>query len=68
MGREVSFGIHKVTKAIHHEDWNEYIEQTCSRTDDEGNVEYYDCSYVQYYPAVTTLRVGFGTGPTFVPK
>jgi hypothetical protein len=48
-----------VEKAQYFEDWDEYIHRTCSRevydgTDSNGNAkyrtEYYDCSYVQYYP------------------
>lgn len=45
-----------VTKIRYYEEWNEWIEQTCTReyacgTDEDGNTEYctetYDCSYCQ---------------------
>ena len=48
-----------ITKVRHYDEWDEWIEQTCSRevpsgTDSDGNTiyttEYYDCSYRQYHP------------------
>ena len=35
----------------YYERWDEYIHQTCSSTDSDGNTTYYDCSYVDtHYP------------------
>lgn len=48
-----------VTKIRHYDEWDEWVERTCSRevpsgTDSEGNTiyttEYYDCSYRDYHP------------------
>lgn len=48
-----------IQEVVHEERWNEYINQTCSRsvasgTDSNGNTtyttEFYDCSYVANYP------------------
>lgn len=53
-----------IKEVRYYEDWDEYIQQTCSRTcccDSKGNcsTETYDCSYVLYHPerweAITTL-------------
>lgn len=46
-----------VDRIEYYEDWNEYINQTCTRTcccDSKGScgTETYDCSYVQYHPPV----------------
>lgn len=42
-----------VQKAVYFEDWDEYIEKTCTRQEIDGEdtleVEY-DCSYVKYHP------------------
>jgi hypothetical protein len=44
-----------IVKAEYYEEWDEYIEQTCSSTcccDSKGNncqTTYYDCSYVDYH-------------------
>jgi hypothetical protein len=42
-----------VVEARYYEPWNEYIQQTCSRTVDDGDgkshTETYDCSYVSYH-------------------
>lgn len=46
-----------ISKVEYYEDWDEWIEQTCTRTcccDSEGNncqTETYDCSYVSYHSA-----------------
>ena len=34
-----------VTGIQHYEKWDEWIDQTCSSTDGDGNTTYYDCSY-----------------------
>lgn len=48
-----------MTKITHYDDWDEWIEETCTRTvhdgyDEDGNEitheEEYDCSYRQYHP------------------
>ena len=48
-----------ITKITHYDDWDEWVEQTCTRTvhdgyDDEGHEitheEEYDCSYRDYHP------------------
>lgn len=41
--------------AQYFEEWNEYIQQTCTSTDKDGNTETYDCSYVLYHPAYWQL-------------
>lgn len=54
-----------VTEVRYYEDWNEYIQRTCSRqyacgSDSKGNTkyctEYYDCSYVEYHDEYWNLR------------
>lgn len=48
-----------ITKITHYDEWDEWVEQTCTRevpdgTDENGNTTYrtetYDCSYRDYHP------------------
>lgn len=58
-----------VTEVRYYEDWNEWIERTCSEqyacgTDSKGNTQYctryYDCSYCQYHSAYYTMVLNDG--------
>lgn len=43
---------------VYYEKWDEYIHKTCTRTDSEGNVTTYDCSYVDtHYPYWTVETI-----------
>lgn len=53
-----------IAYAEYYEAWNEYIQQTCTKTDCDANnncvTTTYDCSYVKYHPeywqAITTTK------------
>lgn len=55
-----------IQKALYYEDWNEYIQQTCTSTcccDSKGNnciTTTYDCSYVKYHPAKWLIETTTG--------
>lgn len=58
-----------VTEIRYYEDWDEWIEQTCTReypcgTDKDGNTEYctetYDCSYREYHSEYWTMILNNG--------
>ena len=36
-------------KVEYYEEWDEWVSQTCTSTDSEGNVTTYDCSYRRYH-------------------
>ena len=36
-------------KVEYYEEWDEWVHQTCTSTDSEGNVTTYDCSYRRYH-------------------
>jgi hypothetical protein len=57
-----------VTEVNYYEDWNEYIEKTCSSESCSGSgdsqtcvTNYYDCSYVQYHSEEWEALTTFGT-------
>lgn len=52
-----------VLSAEHHEDWNEYIHKTCSKTVGSGDNKRtvtYDCSYVEYHPEYFCIKTFLG--------
>ncbi|MDR2914279.1 MAG: hypothetical protein LBV74_05550 [Tannerella sp.] len=64
--RSIEYLGYYVTSVNHYEQWNEYIERTCTRevpdgTDAGGNTIYrtetYDCSYVQDHPEYYTYAL-----------
>lgn len=48
------------TEAWFYEGWDEYIHQTCTRTNSDGETETYDCSYVDRHPPYWELRTTIG--------
>lgn len=46
-----------VKNTEYYQSWNEYIYQTCTRTDSKGNVTTYDCSYVMTHPEYWTVEL-----------
>jgi len=44
--QDTEFWTGYITAALYDEPWDEYVHDTCYRTDDDGNTESYDCSYV----------------------
>jgi len=59
---DTEYHTNKAYKVVYEEDWNEYIEKTCTKTvctgsgkDEKCHTETYDCSYVDYHPATYTL-------------
>lgn len=66
-----------MTKITHYDEWDEWIERTCTRTvhdgyDDEGNEitheEEYDCSYRDYHPERWTYVDNYGREEYFSNK
>ena len=58
-----------ITKITHYDEWDEWVERTCTRTvhdgyDDDGNEitheETYDCSYRDYHPERWTYTDNYG--------
>jgi hypothetical protein len=40
-----------VVTSEYHDDWNEYVHQTCTRSCGDDCTETYDCSYIDYHPS-----------------
>ena len=66
-----------MTKVSHYDDWDEWIERTCTRevpcgTDEDGNTIYetetYDCSYRDYHPEEWTYTDNHGREEYFYTK
>lgn len=66
-----------MTKVSHYDDWDEWIERTCTRevpcgTDEDGNTIYetetYDCSYRDYHPERWTYTDNHGREEYFYTK
>ena len=47
-------------KIEYYEQWDEWIHQTCTTVDSEGNVSTYDCSYRSYHPPYWTVITNTG--------
>lgn len=48
--RDTEYLAFKVAKAEYYEEWDEYVYETCTSTDADGNTTTYDCSYVDEHP------------------
>ena len=67
--QDVEYFSEYITEARYYEEWDEWIEQTCSEpcnctTDDDGYTScdtcYYDCSYRDYNPEFWQIRTNMG--------
>lgn len=49
-----------VEEVWYYEDWNEYIQKTCTKNVDDKLVTY-DCSYIEYHPEYYEVKTTIGT-------